>query len=260
MMAEIDLLLVFKFTVTPILVGLASLAARRWGNRIAGLIIGFPLMTGPISIFLTIEQGSQFTVNASIGILVALVGIAAFAVSYAFSARFCSWPASIAIAIAAFVATSVLAAPHLTTHGSAALAAYGAIVLAVVLMPRPKPNSDKLKVPGWEIWFRMLATVLMIALVTSIAQLVGPKWTGIIATVPVLATIMVTFTHGRFGHQAAAAFTRSMTLSLLSFATFFVVVAYALQSLPPALSYILATIAAVGLNPIINKIDKAFSS
>ena len=259
-MAETDLLLIVKFTVTPILVVLASLAARRWGNRVAGLIVGFPLMTGPISIFLTIEQGAQFTVNASIGILVALVGIATFAFSYAFAARFCSWPASIAISIGAFVVTSVLVAPHLTTHESAALAAYGAILVAVILIPKPNATSDKLRVPGWEIWIRMLATAVMIALVTSIAQVAGPKWTGIIATVPILATIMVTFTHGRFGHQAAGAFIRSMTLSLLSFATFFVVVAYALQSLNPTLSYALATIAAVGLNPIINKLDKAISS
>ena len=259
-MAEIDLLLIFKFTVTPILVGLASLAARRWGNRVAGLIIGFPLMTGPISIFLTIEQGAQFTVNASIGILVALVGVAAFTLSYVLAARYCSWLSSIAIAVGIFVTTSVLAAPYLTTHETAALAAYGTILLALVLMPRPNATSDKLKVPGWEIWFRMVATGLMIALVTSIAQLVGPKWTGIIATVPVMVTIMVIFTHARFGHQTASVFMRSMTLSLFSFATFFVVVAYARQSLNPALSYTLATFAAVGLNPIINKIDKAVSS
>ena len=255
-MAETDLLLIVKFTVTPLLVGLASLAARRWGNRVAGLIVGFPLMTGPISIFLTIEQGTQFTVKASIGILVALVGIATFAFSYVCVARFCSWPASIVVAIGAFVVTSVLAAPHLTTHESAALAAYGAILVAVILIPKSTATSDKLTVPGWEIWIRMLATALMIALVTSVAQLVGPKWTGIIATVPILSTIMVIFTHGRFGHQVAGAFIRSMTLSLLSFATFFVVLAYTLQSLHPALSYTLATIAAVGLNPIINKIDK----
>lgn len=259
-MAETDLLLIIKFTVTPILVGLASLAARRWGNRVAGLIIGFPLMTGPISIFLTIEQGAQFTVSSSIGILVALVGVAAFTLTYTIVARFSSWPISIGLAATMFIVTSALAAPHLTTHGSAALAAYGAILVAVTLMPRHEAAQDKLKVPGWEIWFRMLATGLMIALVTSIAQLVGPKWAGIIATVPVMVTIMVIFTHGRFGHQTAAVLLRSMTLSLLSFATFFVVLAYALQSMNPVLSYTLATIAAVGLNPIINKVDKAIAS
>ncbi len=259
-LASPDLLLIFKFTVTPILVGLASLAARRWGNTVAGLITGFPLMTAPISIFLTIEQGAEFTVSASIGILIALVGIAVYALAYVVAARFVAWPFAITYAYAAFFAASWLVAPYITTHFTAALAAYLAIIISIVLMPRNRSGGAPLQVPIWEIWLRMFSTAAMIALVTSIASMLGPTWTGIIATIPVMATIMVTFTHGRFGHRPATVFMRSMMLSMFSFATFFVVVAYALQYLDPLHAYVLATAIAVALSPIVVRIDRAVSS
>ena len=259
-LASPDLLLIFKFTVTPILVGLASLAARRWGNTVAGLITGFPLMTAPISIFLTIEQGAEFTVSASIGILIALVGIAVYALGYVVAARFTAWPFAIAFAYAAFFATSWLVAPYLTTHAAAALAAYAAIFLSILLMPRNRAAGAPMQVPFWEIWLRMASTAAMIALVTAIARMVGPTWTGIIATIPVMATIMVTFTHGRFGHRPATVFMRSMMLSMISFATFFVIVAYALQWLDPLHAYLLATVTAVALSPLVVRIDRALTT
>ncbi len=42
------MLILLKLTVTPILVALVSIAARRWGPTIGGLIMGLPWMTGPI--------------------------------------------------------------------------------------------------------------------------------------------------------------------------------------------------------------------
>jgi len=254
-----DILLIIKLTVTPILVGLASLAARRWGNTVAGLITGFPLMTAPISIFLTIEQGAEFTIAASIGILIALVGIAVYALTYVVAARYSPWPIAVALSYGAFFATSWFVAPFLTTHVTAALAAYGMIFLAIILMPRHQTAGAPVPVPAWEIWLRMLSTAAMIALVTTIANLVGPTWTGIIATVPVMATIMVTFTHARLGHQPAALFMRSVMLSMFSFTTFFVVAAYALQSMEPLHAYLLATTAAVALSPVVIRIDRAMS-
>ena len=105
-MAPETILLIFKLTVTPILVGLASLAARRWGNTVAGLIAGLPLMTGPISVFLTVEQGAAFTVAATTGILIALTSIAFYGLAYTLIARFTPWSVAITAAYAAFFAAA----------------------------------------------------------------------------------------------------------------------------------------------------------
>ena len=250
------MLLFFKFTVTPVLVGLASLAARRWGNTIAGLLTGFPLMTAPISLFLAIEQGTAFTVSATTGILIALIGISAYSLGYAGVARFAPWPIALTAGYAAFFLVCWVVQPFITSLLPAALTAIAAIVFGIATMPRsagPKPPS---RIPYWEIWLRMAATGAMIALVTALANIVGPAWTGIIATVPVMATVMAIFTHARWGHDAVALFLRSMMLSMPSFASFFVIVGLFLQDFGIVHTYLAATIVAVSLSPVVVRIDR----
>jgi hypothetical protein len=53
-------LLAVKLVVTPVMVLAASLAARRWGDAVGGWLVGLPLISGPISVFLAIEQGPAF--------------------------------------------------------------------------------------------------------------------------------------------------------------------------------------------------------
>ena len=254
-----DILLVFKLTATPLLVAMASLAARRWGNAVAGLLAGLPLMTGPISVFLTIEQGAQFTVAATTGILIALTSIAFYGLTYALAARVTHWSVAIVAAYAAFFVGAWLIQPLITDLQTAAASAYAAIILGVILIPRQRAPETPPRIPWWEIWFRMLATAAMIALVTTTANLMGPTWTGIIATVPVLATVMVVFTHSRWGSDAAMRFMRSMMLSLIAFATFFVVVGLGLETHGLTNTYVAATAIALIVSPLVATIDRVIA-
>ena len=61
--------LLLKLIVTPVLIGAASLAGRRWGETLSGWFIGLPLTSGPICWFLAIEQGTGFTATAARGCL-----------------------------------------------------------------------------------------------------------------------------------------------------------------------------------------------
>jgi hypothetical protein len=56
-----------------------SLSSRRWGSLIAGLLAGMPLTSGPISVYLAIEQGQRFAAHAAMG---ALSGTASVLISY----------------------------------------------------------------------------------------------------------------------------------------------------------------------------------
>ena len=253
------MLLLFKLTVTPVLVGLASLAARRWGSTFAGMISGFPLMTAPIAVFLTVEQGTAFTANASVGILIALIGVAAYAAGFVLAAQFGSWPVAIALSYLTFFVVSWLAQTLIVSLWLAAAGAYGAILLTVICFPRNHHARGPSAVPSWEIWLRMASTALMILLVTTIAAAMGPVWTGIISTVPVIATVMATFTLARWGKDPTVVFLRSMMLSMFSFATFFVVVALLIEAVNPVLAFVVATIAAVGLSPIVLTADRAIA-
>ncbi|QHS10034.1 hypothetical protein [Sinimarinibacterium sp. NLF-5-8] len=50
-----------KLFASPLLIGLASLAGRRWGPTAAGLLGGLPLVGGPVIIAIWLEQGLDYT-------------------------------------------------------------------------------------------------------------------------------------------------------------------------------------------------------
>ena len=78
-----NLLLLLKLTLAPLLVAIATIVARRWGHGIGGVVVGLPLSSGPIFLFLAIDQGLDFAERATLGILFGLVGLAGFALVYA---------------------------------------------------------------------------------------------------------------------------------------------------------------------------------
>ncbi len=84
-------MLLLKLMLAPLLVALATLVARKWGPKAGGIFIGFPLATGPIFLFLAIEQGPVFAERATVGILLGLVGLAGFAWIYAITSRRVGW-------------------------------------------------------------------------------------------------------------------------------------------------------------------------
>ena len=102
------MLLFLKLTLAPFLVAVATVVARRWGPTIGGIIIGFPLSTGPIFLFLAIDQGLDFAARATVGILYALVGLAAFALTYALASLRTGWIGSLATAALLFFAVSAM--------------------------------------------------------------------------------------------------------------------------------------------------------
>lgn len=60
-------ILLFKLTAGP----LVTLVTRRFGPSAGGWLVGFPLTSGPISVFLALEQGTDYAAAAAITSLVA---------------------------------------------------------------------------------------------------------------------------------------------------------------------------------------------
>jgi hypothetical protein len=71
-------LLAIKLIVTPLVVLAATLAARRWGDAVGGWLVGLPLTSAPVSVFLAIEQGPAFAAQAADGSIAGVVSQAAF--------------------------------------------------------------------------------------------------------------------------------------------------------------------------------------
>lgn len=81
--AIVMIIFLIKLIAAPLLLALATLAARRWGTVLGGILIGLPLISGPISVFLAIENGAGFAVETARGALAGTVALAVFTCVYA---------------------------------------------------------------------------------------------------------------------------------------------------------------------------------
>lgn len=68
-----------KLIVTPLLMWAISLASRRWGGLLGGLLSGLPITSALVMTFLCLEQGTAFALGALPG---ALGGLAAVQATY----------------------------------------------------------------------------------------------------------------------------------------------------------------------------------
>src|SRR5215467_6802389 len=76
-------MLVLKLILTPILIGLASLVSRRWGPTVSGWLIGLPLTSAPVVLFLALELGTTFASRVAQGVILGVLSQAVFCLTYA---------------------------------------------------------------------------------------------------------------------------------------------------------------------------------
>ncbi|HEX5513355.1 MAG TPA: hypothetical protein VFY81_03100, partial [Gammaproteobacteria bacterium] len=129
-------MLILKLAIVPLFIAAVTMAGRRWGSRIAGLLGGFPVVTGPIVVFIALEQGQQFGALAALAAISGVAGLLAFGIAYSWASLRWPWQASLACGLVAWgsVAGLLAALPPLP---QVALAAAG---LALLATPWLLPN------------------------------------------------------------------------------------------------------------------------
>src|SRR4051794_2897656 len=216
--------LVLQVVVAPGLVGAATLAANRWGQWTGGLVSAFPAIVGPVLLIAAHRHGEAFAARAAAGTLLGLSALAAFALAYAHAARATRWPGALALAwvaagSVALAAGSVAAGP-LTALAVAALSlglAHRALSPAGVAAPPATPR--------WDLPLRLVLTAALVVALPAAASRLGPLTGGILAALPVLASVLAVFTHARQGAAAVTALLRGMLSGMAGVVLFCVAVA-----------------------------------
>jgi hypothetical protein len=193
-----------KLLLTPALLALATLAGRRFGERAAGWLAGLPLTSGPVSVFLTLEQGRAFAARAASGTLLGLVSVAAFSAAYALAAaRGAGWRASTSLGALAFLgATSALA----RVPAGAPLAfslALAAATLALCLVGRPRGARARTAATRWDLPLRALVATALVLALTAAARRLGPALAGLLSPFPAFVGVLTVFAHVQRGERAA---------------------------------------------------------
>jgi hypothetical protein len=231
--------------LTPALIAAASLAGRRWGPAIGGWLVGLPLTSAPVALFLALDHGAGFARAAAAGSLAGALAEVAFCFAYGRLARH-GWPFAFAAACVAFAAAAAVLQRLVPTPAALGVGVVLTLALTLWLMP-PAPGARPAAAPPrWDIPARMVITTALVVVITGAAVTLGPRLSGILATFPVYAAILTIFAH-RTGAAPAVQVLRGLLLGLLAFAGFFVVLGAVIERFGIAVAFALATAAALAI-------------
>jgi hypothetical protein len=226
----------------------ATLAARRWGPRLGGAVAAFPAIVGPLLLVTTLEHGSHAAAGAAAGTVLGLVGLAAFAAAYGRCARRYAWRASLAcgwLGAGLAVSTAGLIGPPASPLLDAAIAAVA--LLGAGLALGRGPESPALVAAGARPGLvpRAAITALLVILLAAAVGRFGATAGGVLAALPVLASLLAVFTHREAGGAAAGEILRGTVAGMGGFLAFCEIVALTIVDYGHVVSFTLATTAAL---------------
>jgi hypothetical protein len=247
-------LLVAKILLSPLCVVAVSLAGRRWGVAVAGILGGLPVVAGPILLVETLLHGRGFGADAAGGTLLGLAALTAFVVVYARVATatgplrsvFWGWTAFLLGVVAL---SPVQPPPALSLVLVAACFALGLRLLPAVPLPLPAAVAP----PWWDLPARALAALGLVLALTAVSGALGPHLSGLLAPFPIITSVLAFFTHAQGGVAQAGVLLRNFLVGFYGFAAFCFMLAIALPTLAVAVAFGLATAAALAVQVLLHR-------
>lgn len=246
------LALLLQLVVAPLLVGLSTLAARRWGEQVGGALSAFPAIVGPLLLIAALDHGPSFAARSATATLLGLVALSGFVLAYGRTASHAGWRTSLAVGWS--VAAGIAAVFTVVRAGlPIAIAAAGAsLLLAYRLLPR-HPSMPALSTPRWDLPMRMAVTAVLMVSLTAAASRLGPVVGGLLAALPALASILAVFTHGQQGSAALVELLRGMLRGMAAFVAFCLLVALLLVRAGTPAAFSVATLTAIAVQAAITR-------
>src|SRR5207244_1767531 len=124
---------------------------------IAGWLSGFPVVTGPILLFVGLEQGPQFASMTAAGALTGGIAWLAFAIAYAWAAMHMSWLPALALGFVAWSSLGIALVYIAPPLAAVIVTIVVGVLLAPRLLPRPAPSAAAGAASPIEIYARMIA-------------------------------------------------------------------------------------------------------
>ncbi len=214
-----------KLLITPLLMLSISLAARRWGTHLAGLLSGLPVTSALVMLFLSLEQGPEFASQAVPG---ALAGVAAIQATYLF---YFMTTRRLPILAGCVTALAFYGAVAFCMNQVGSLAASIAVTFCLIVgITRVTANgggsapAGYVAMPRWVIPMRMLSATLLLLLITASAEWLGPVASGFLAPIPVIAWPLAVFAHVQGGRYELAAIVRGNAIGAVGVIGFYLAV------------------------------------
>ena len=231
-----------KVLLAPSFVVGASIAARRYGPRIGGLVGGLPVVAGPILLVYALTQGAGFAADAAAGTLLGLISLTAFVVVYGRLAERSPWLVSLLAGWLAFGVGTLIFSTLTVPIGIALVMAGAGFLVGLKLLPDPRAERSQAPAPPiWDLPLRAICALLLVLALTATAGWLGSRLSGLLAPFPVVASVLAVFTHAQRGADEFLRLARGLIAGFFAFALFCFTLSISLRTLGIAGAFALAT-------------------
>ncbi len=223
------LFFLLRVLLVPLAVVVGTMAQRRFGDAVGGLVIGLPLASLPLLWLVALQHGIGFVVSMTSALLVGSVAEAVVLWLYAhFTVRF-----SPSFALVGALGVFALAAGAVDLLKLSAILAgvITAIGFAVALRWWPATPSVSSAPHGpSRLWLRVVVATLFTMVIASLAGRLGPVLSGLIDALPATSLMMAFLTHQEQGSHASSHFLYGVTRGSFSYLASMIVLAELLRT------------------------------
>lgn len=192
----------YKAVLTATTVALLLAVAQLFGRRLAGILAGLPTVTGPALVWLALDHGTDFAVEAALGSVATSALCGLFAVGYERASRRFGPVVAVLAACMASLAPLPLLVGWSSAPGSPLLllcAVMTVCVLCVAWIPATSARRDIVAQPSrrraLELWITAGVSGLVSGVTALAAPQVGPFWAGVLASPPLIAAAVAINLH-----------------------------------------------------------------
>jgi hypothetical protein len=218
------LFFLFRVLLVPLAVIVGTMAQRRFGDAVGGLVIGLPLASLPLLWLVALQHGTGFVISMTSALLVGSVAEAVVLWLYAhFTVRFSPSAALVgALGVFALAAGAV----DLLKFSAILAGVITAIGFAVALRWWPATTSATPSAKGpSRLWLRVVVATLFTIVIASLAGRLGPVLSGLIDALPATSLMMAFLTHQEQGSHASSHFLYGVTRGSFSYLASMIVLA-----------------------------------
>ena len=236
-------MLILKAIIVPIFIAIVTLVGRKWGHKVAGVLAGFPVVSGPIVVFVALDQGTVFGQQVALAAINGVFALVIFTTAFCWACTRGHLVPAIFIGVITWLLGALVIQEISPKLIPASFISAAALVLSNFLLPRARELSPK-KASFNDLPWRMLIGTILTLVITALASHLGPMWSGTLAVFPAIFLVLTTFVFLADGPNHVVEMCRGMLAGLSAFLIFFVVLA----SVWPSASILNACLLAIAIS------------
>jgi hypothetical protein len=203
------LFLVLRIIIGPLGVLVGTVAQRRLGPAVGGLVIGLPLTSLPLLWLVALQRGGSFTGSMTNAILIGSISEGFVLWAYAKMTTRCTPMVALLGALGVFaVSVSAIGIFHFSAVIAGLLSSAG-LVLALRCWPESSTDVVVQNVRS-RLALRVIAATVFTIVLVSMAGKLGAVLSGLVDALPMTTMLMAFMTHQEQGPDATSQFIRGV--------------------------------------------------